>query len=79
MIVAAGWLLVIIRSTGNTVNWLGAKPKLHIKVAPLQTCSGMGSRPFSARYHATSNPFLSCSDWPDQAPQFNEHEHRMLT
>src|SRR5215469_13566692 len=42
MIVAAGWLLVITRSTGRTVSSLGARPKLHIKTAPLQTCCGMG-------------------------------------
>jgi hypothetical protein len=41
MIVAAGWLLVITLLTGKTVNWLGATPKLHLNMAPLQTCCGM--------------------------------------
>src|SRR6185295_14753453 len=41
MIVAAGWLLVSTRSMGSTVSWLGATPKVHIRVAPLQTCCGM--------------------------------------
>jgi hypothetical protein len=37
MMVAAGWLLVIILLVGNTANWLGASPKLHVSVAQLQT------------------------------------------
>src|SRR5215467_14030032 len=49
MMVAAGWLLVITRSTGITVNWLGASPKLHMSTAPLQTCSGMGPPPLRVR------------------------------
>src|SRR6266481_7749420 len=47
MIVAAGWLLVITRSTGSTVSVLGATPKLHIRTAPLQTCCGIGSALYS--------------------------------
>src|SRR6516165_2742567 len=41
MIVPAGWLLVSTRSTGRTTSCPGAIPKLHIRVAPLQTCCGM--------------------------------------
>jgi hypothetical protein len=37
MMVAAGWLLVIVLFTGNTASWLGARPKLHVSVAQLQT------------------------------------------
>src|SRR5215510_4108409 len=37
-ILAAGWLLVVVRLIGNVT--LGATPKQHIRVAPLQTCSG---------------------------------------
>lgn len=38
---AAGWLPVIVRLRGSTTRLLGAVPKLHIKVAPLQTWIGM--------------------------------------
>ena len=34
---AAGMLLVSVRLTGNTFNTVGAAPKLHCNVAPLQT------------------------------------------
>jgi hypothetical protein len=37
MMVAAGWLLVIILLTGNTASWPGESPKLHVSVAQLQT------------------------------------------
>jgi hypothetical protein len=37
IIFAAGMLLVRVRLAGKTVNTLGATPKLHIKVAPIQT------------------------------------------
>jgi hypothetical protein len=37
MIVAAGWLLVIILLAGKTASWPGASPKLHVSVAQLQT------------------------------------------
>jgi hypothetical protein len=37
MMVAAGWLLVNTLMTGNTESWLGARPKLHVNVAQLQT------------------------------------------
>jgi hypothetical protein len=38
IIFAAGTLLVIVVLVGNTTKELGATPKLHIKVAPMQTC-----------------------------------------
>src|SRR5271170_4775764 len=38
MILAAGMLLVIIICTGSTTSVLGAIPKVHIIIAPLQTC-----------------------------------------
>src|SRR5579862_1796921 len=41
MMVAAGWLLVITRLIGRITRVLGAMPKLHIRVAPLQTCIGI--------------------------------------
>jgi len=40
MIVAAGWLLLRTRSTGNTTNCAGTVPKEQVIVAPLQTCCG---------------------------------------
>jgi hypothetical protein len=41
MMLAAGWLPVITRFTGSTTRLLGASPKLHIIIAPLQTCIPM--------------------------------------
>jgi hypothetical protein len=41
IILAAGMLLVMVLLSGNTVSTLGATPKLHISVAPLQTCMGI--------------------------------------
>jgi hypothetical protein len=41
MMLAAGMLLVRTRLIGNTTSVLGAAPKLHMSVAPLQTCSGI--------------------------------------
>ena len=43
MMVAAGRLLVITRSTESTVRVLGAMPKLRIRTSPLQTCCGIES------------------------------------
>jgi hypothetical protein len=37
MMVAAGWLFVITLLTGRTASWLGARPKLHVNIAQLQT------------------------------------------
>jgi hypothetical protein len=45
VIVASGWLPVVTLLTGNTTNVLGAKPKLHCSVAPLQTCCAMIAPP----------------------------------
>jgi hypothetical protein len=42
MIVAAGRLLVRQRFSGSTTSALGATPKLHIRLAPLQTWRLMG-------------------------------------
>jgi hypothetical protein len=41
MILASGTLLVITLFVGNTTRELGAIPKLHIIIAPIQTCNGI--------------------------------------
>ncbi len=43
MILAAGWLLVIVRFCGNTTSVLipGGTANMHFNVAPLQTCMGI--------------------------------------
>jgi hypothetical protein len=74
MIVAAGWLLVMTRSTGSTVSVLGATPKLHIRTAPLQTCCGMGHLHLGGWGRATAK-ILPWSDFP--IPLFTEQEHRV--
>jgi len=47
MIVASGWFPVVTLLTGSTTRLLGAKPKLHCSVAPLQTCCGMSAPPMT--------------------------------
>lgn len=41
MMLAAGILLVMVRLIGSTVSTLGATPKEHFSIAPLQTCMGI--------------------------------------
>src|ERR1700733_7161707 len=41
MMFASGTMLVITLLTGNTTSELGAMPKLHCIIAPMQTCRGM--------------------------------------
>src|SRR6516162_2389526 len=64
MMVAAGWPLVITRSTGSTVSVLGATPKLHIRTAPLQTCCGIGILPFRACLARREKGACTWSRWP---------------
>jgi hypothetical protein len=40
MIFASGTMLVITLLVGNTTSELGATPKLHCIIAPIQTCRG---------------------------------------
>ena len=44
---AAGWLDVNTLLIGSTTRELGEIPKLHISVAPLQTCIGIAQSPLS--------------------------------
>src|SRR5580704_13648074 len=41
MMFASGTILVITLLVGNTTSELGATPKLHCIIAPIQTCRGM--------------------------------------
>src|SRR5271156_1177557 len=41
MMFASGTMLVITLLVGNTTRELGAMPKLHCIIAPIQTCRGM--------------------------------------
>lgn len=45
MMVASGCSPVVTRLMGNTTRVLGAKPKLHCSIAPLQTCCGIVAPP----------------------------------
>jgi len=41
MMLASGTCVVFTRCIGRTMKLAGATPKVHIRVAPLQTCCGM--------------------------------------